>query len=200
MKSEEEPCAWNVAAKKKNKKNHDSGATWCADLSFSVHPYPHPPSLSGPFPSRRLSHMPLCLHAVILSLCVWPGSMASASTPSLPPLTWRWTLLLGYFLTDAPACPPASSSELSWLISELNAEPTEHQLWELPCLRLYLSISLYIYIPSNKCVCAHAVLRCAGLGIFLSPVQSILHKPLDCEDMRSPREHANGVPDTDTPQ
>lgn len=44
------------------------------------------------------------------------------------------------------------------------------------------------------------LLRCAGLDIFLSPVQTISHKPLDCEDMKSHREHANGVPDTDTPQ
>lgn len=146
------------------------------------------------YSSISSSSSSLCLHAVIpLLVCVtWltGRNLHMPSTLVLNPAVGSSSLM---------PCPPFCVQRWAELanLCELNAKPSEHQQWELPSLLRYLF--LFVSISHQTNACAHKILRCAGFGIFLSPVKSILHKPLDCEDMHSPRKRANGVRDTDMP-
>lgn len=170
----------------------------CSLISSCPPPPPPAPPLLPPT-CMLLSHMPRRRRLVFpLPVCDpahWPKPPHPLCLPHPgvePPL---WVVP-----QCCPARPPAHSAALSWLISvslmpgRLNVSSENSPL----PFSIYLFLSISISHQIN--VCSHTVLRCSGLGISLFPVQSILHKPLDCEDRKSPREHANGVPETDTPQ
>lgn len=128
----------------------------CSSMSSSYSPLW---AFSTPDVCMFLSHMPRCHHAVVLSLCV-----TRVTGLSLHPLSTSLTLALNPAVGSSSLlpCPPSCAQRWAELanLCELNAEPTEHQQWELPSLLLYLSISLYIYIPSNKCVFTHNLKMC----------------------------------------
>lgn len=120
----------------------------------------------------------------------------SLHTSSTPPLPRCWTLLW-VVLHHCPSCPPVHWADLSWLIS-VSLTPSRPNISSENSL-LSVCISLCISILSNKCV-HRTPLRCAGLGIFLSSVQSIFHKPLDCEDRKSFESVPMESPNTDMSQ
>lgn len=128
-------------------------------------------------PTSSLCPSPLQTPACYSAMCpavfmllstphVWPGWLASASVPSL-------ILKLNPAAGSSSLLPCLPSSTLCWAelanLCELSVEPSEHRQREL-LSPLYLFLSIVISHQTNAC--AHTVLRCAGLSIFFSAVQS----------------------------
>lgn len=121
-----------------------------------------------PFPLQTSAcYSAICpaVFTLLSSPCVWPGWLASAFIPSLPPLPWRWTLLW-VVPHCCPAHPLVHSAELSWLISvsltpsQLNISNENSPL----SFTIYLFLSISISHQTNAC--AHTALKMCWFRYF----------------------------------